>query len=276
MASSLNNKATNAAFILVSECGIRGAIIGLADDDVEFLPEIEERNLLPSTLASSIIGYMREHAIGGINTYIPMLPGLMSADNAMALSRMLKMRHHDTQVMGVSDLLAYGMWNRHGHALDDVKERRAWALSSRMMLVFLDGKRAMLSMIDSGRIVGRLSLAEGLYKPFDTEKGSAAEKILHGVALSRIDSWVHEVFSPGSIAYYMTDGEPETEFSKTHETIRCSDIMKDLAESARALDLSKSGPPEFIADRRGDFDDFVISLSDENGHEHAYPIFQHE
>lgn len=275
-ASSLNNKATNTAFILVSEHGIRGAIIDLTDDNVELLPEAEKGSLLPSDLASEIIGYMREHAIGDIDIYVPVLPGLMSDDNVTALSRMLKMRRRDVMVMPVSDLLAYGVWDRHGKALDDAKERRAWALNSRMIMMFMDGKRALLSMVDSGRIISRLSLDDDLYKPFDSRNDSPAERIMHGVSLSRIDSWVRRVFSPVSVFYYMTGSEPDTAFSQTHETIRSSDIMDDLAQAAKSLDLSKSGLPDFISGGRDDFDDLIISLPDEHGREHSYPIFQHE
>lgn len=276
MKPSLNNKSTNAAFLLISEDSISGAIVGLMNNETRRLPPVKEYSLLPSSLASRILSYMRENAIGDINTYIPVLPGLMTADNAMALSRMLKMRHHDIQVMSVADLIAYGMWNRRGVSMNDAQERKAWAANSRMILVFLDGMHAKLSMIDSGRIVGRLSLADGMYDPFDVGNDSTSALIMHSVSLNRIDSWVREVFSPGRIVYYMSGYEPDTSFSESHETIRCTSLMDDLAESVRSLDLSKSGNPEFIANKRADFDDLVISISDENGNERAYPIFQHE
>lgn len=276
MKPSLNNKSTNAALILISGDGISGAIVGLMDNETKRLPPVHEDSILPSSLASLILSYMREHAIGGIDTYIPVLPGLMSADNATALSRMLKMRHHDIQVMSVADLLAYGAWNRQGVVIDDAQERKAWAMKSRMIMVFLDGTHAKISMIDSGRIIGRLSLADGLYEPFDPGDMSASARIMHSVALNRVDSWVRQVFSPARIVYYMSGCEPDTPFSLNHETFRADDMMADLVESVRSLDMAKSGDPEFIANKRGDFDDLVISIPDENGNERSYPIFQHE
>lgn len=278
MPSPLNNKLLNVFTILVKDSVMRGAVTNLKTGAISMERAVPVQSMSPSSLASDMEHYLSDNGIGGINTYIAIPPGSMTRSDMRTLSRVLRMKKRESKVMRVEDILAYRTWNAIGGGMEDDGSKtsgRTWATGSRFVLVMIDGPHATLSMVDSGRIVGRLAFPEDMYSQPGADAGMA-DMAIYVSMLNYMHSWVDTVFSPDRIIYYITGSAPDMQrFRDTHDTIRNDDIMGDVADGARVIDVSASGVPEFISSKQADYKDFSIRLEDDNGVEHDYPIFQH-
>ena len=278
MPSPLNNRLLNVFTILVGDSALRGAVTNLKTGMISMEHVFPVSSMSPSSLASDVESYLADSNIGGIDTYIAIPPGTMDPSNMRTLSRVLCMKKRESRVMRAEDILAYRAWNMIGGGMEDDGAKTAgksWATCSRLVLAMIDGPHAALSMVDSGRIVGKLAFPEGMY--FQPSAGAdMADMAIYGSMLNHMHSWVDTVFSPDRIIYYITGSAPDVpRFRDTHDTIRNDDIMGDIADGTRVLDISASGVPEFIFSTRKDYEDFSIRMEDDNGVEHIYPIFQH-
>lgn len=210
-------------------------------------------------------------------------------DELSSFAQYFKLNHGRTmRLSSIADMLVYKQWNMIGMKCESFEMKKKWAYSSRIAMLYISVDNVSVSMVDNGKIIDGMSI--GLY----------AKEISH-VYINRINpnnpflpadrmsdysnhivnviGMVYELTHADYIYVYM---EPyveipkiDTGIIKTRFSDRTQPLSSDIIQAVIMSDITYEDEPYFIIAAKGDYQDVIITVEEDDGTIKEMPVFQH-
>lgn len=197
-------------------------------------------------------------------------------------------KKRNLSVSSIVDMLAYAQWNKLGLNMSSKKGQDRWAVDSRIALVYIDGNKISVSMVNDGDVIDGIGIirTKTMMNAF-TSRIDASNPFLPAdsamkwkLAMEEIAGTVFETMHPDCIYYYLEpDTVPpmtlDTGIIKTEILKRDKPLMDDIVTAVVMKDSYFDGEHYYMKASKGDYQDISVEIEDNKGNKQAFPVFQH-
>lgn len=197
-------------------------------------------------------------------------------------------KKRNLSVSSIVDMLAYAQWNKLGLNMSSKKGRDRWAVDSRIALVYIDGNKISVSMVNDGDVIDGIGIirTKTMMNAFtsridDSNPFLPADSAMKWkLAMEEIAGTVFETMHPDCIYYYLEpDTVPpmtlDTGIIKTEILKRDKPLMDDIVTAVVMKDSYFDGEHYYMKASKGDYQDISVEIEDDKGNKQAFPVFQH-
>lgn len=219
----------------------------------------------------------------------PIHNNIVYNDDLSSFAQYFKLNHgRGMRLSSVADMLVYKQWNMIGMKFESFDMKKKWAYNSRIAMLYISVDNVSVSMVNDGRIIDGMSI--GLY----------AKEISHVyinrinpnnpfLPADRMDDYTNHIVNVIGMVYELTHAdyiyvymEPYVEIPKIDTGIinarfsdRSQPLSSDIIKAVIMSDITYEDEPYFIIASKGDYQDVIVTVEEDDGTIKEMPIFQH-